>query len=342
MNFKPNLTKLATLTLLLSRNVYAAPFLVQPINTEQFKAEAQVQNLVATKSSVENAAVYNINANVLSITTKQLELNLLPRLTVYANKQAVSTSASGGLIWEGVVSQSVGKSLNVTNNAPVLDSATLINRDGKITGTVRTNGRLFKISPLSSGLHQVIEVNEDNMKPDHPPGAIAELEQELTERLSNQVSALGHQHLQQTSTDVSLLATPVIRVLVVYSHRVSSEVADIPGLIDLAFAETNTGYSNSGINATVELAHLASINYNTSNISTDLTRLKSTSDGHMDSVHALRDQHNADVVMLIVPDSGSSCGKAGAIGAVASTAFAVTAQDCATGYYSFGHELGHL
>jgi hypothetical protein len=33
------------------------------------------------------------------------------------------------------------------------------------------------------------------------------------------------------------------------------------------------------VNATVELAHLGSINYTSSSISTDLPRLKSTSDG---------------------------------------------------------------
>src|SRR5207237_4622577 len=36
------------------------------------------------------------------------------------------------------------------------------------------------------------------------------------------------------------------------------------------------------------------------------------------------------------------CGLADAIMATASTAFAVVHYDCATGYYSFAHELGHL
>jgi hypothetical protein len=36
------------------------------------------------------------------------------------------------------------------------------------------------------------------------------------------------------------------------------------------------------------------------------------------------------------------CGLADAIMANASTAFAIVHYDCATGYYSFAHELGHL
>ena len=35
-------------------------------------------------------------------------------------------------------------------------------------------------------------------------------------------------------------------------------------------------------------------------------------------------------------------GQADAIYADASSAFAIVDYDCATGYYSFGHELGHL
>ncbi|MFT4928144.1 MAG: hypothetical protein ACI8WB_004261 [Phenylobacterium sp.] len=340
MNFKPTLSKLASLSLLLTSNVYAAPFFDAPTSTEQFKAQAQAQNLAAAKPSIENATIYNVNAKALTSTTKQIELNLLPDLTVYATKQSVSTSASGGIVWNGSVSKSATKNLLSNQVGPQQDSALLINRDGKITGTVRTDGRLFKIQPLKNGLHMVTEIDEDNMKPDHPPGAMAELEHQLTERLANQSSVIAQP--QQATTDNSLLVDPVIRVMVLYTNGVSGEVADIPGLIDLAVAETNTGYSNSGVNATVELAHLGSINYTSSSISTDLTRLKATNDGYMDTVHALRNTHAADIVMLIVPDSGSSCGQAGAIGAVESTAFAVTAQDCATGYYSFGHEMGHL
>lgn len=342
MNFKPTLTKLAGLTLMLSSNLYAAPLFEAAKGTEQFKAEAQAYNLAAAKPSVENAWVYQVNANALTNTTQQLELNLAPGLTVFAHKQSASLSASGGIIWNGSISKSASHQIN-KNASPAQDSAMLINRNGKITGTIRTEGRLFQIRPLKSGLHMVTQINEDNMKPDHPPGAMAELEHQLTERLANQSAIVQPgQQVQQPQEQVTTLANPEIRVLVLYTPGVASEVADVPGLIDLAFAETNQGYVNSGINATVTLAHLAATSYTTSSISTDLDRLKSSTDSYMTEAHTLRDQHGADVVMLMVPDSGSSCGKAGAIGAVASSAFAVTAQDCATGYYSFGHELGHL
>jgi len=48
------------------------------------------------------------------------------------------------------------------------------------------------------------------------------------------------------------------------------------------------------------------------------------------------------MVGLIVENGGDYCGLASAIMATAANAFQVTDRSCATGYYSFGHEFGHL
>jgi hypothetical protein len=61
----------------------------------------------------------------------------------------------------------------------------------------------------------------------------------------------------------------------------------------------------------------------------------------MDEVHPLRDAYNADVCVLIIT-SIEYCGLASAILASASNAFCAVSWDCATGYYSFSHEIGHL
>ena len=65
----------------------------------------------------------------------------------------------------------------------------------------------------------------------------------------------------------------------------------------------------------------------------------------MDNVHVMRDTYGADAAVLIVNNSGS-CGIAyvmqGVNTSFASYAFAVVSRTCATGYYSFGHELGHV
>ena len=54
-----------------------------------------------------------------------------------------------------------------------------------------------------------------------------------------------------------------------------------------------------------------------------------------------RDTSGADVSVLIIDKDPNFCGL-GYLGPNASTAFAVVSYNCATGIYSFAHELGHL
>src|SRR5699024_1594042 len=48
-----------------------------------------------------------------------------------------------------------------------------------------------------------------------------------------------------------------------------------------------------------------------------------------------------DLVVLLVNDS-EACGRANAIGASKGGAVVAVNYSCATGYYSYAHELGHL
>ena len=117
-------------------------------------------------------------------------------------------------------------------------------------------------------------------------------------------------------------------------------------LINLAVSEANTGYANSGVNQRLVLARTQEYSYaETGNMNTDLSRIRSTSDGYLDGVHSLRNTYTADVVSFITNNGGSYCGLAYLMTSVSNSfktnAFSVIDKDCATGYYSFGHELGH-
>ena len=57
-------------------------------------------------------------------------------------------------------------------------------------------------------------------------------------------------------------------------------------------------------------------------------------------MHGLRDRYAADVAVLLT-GRGNYCGVAWLYPG-AESAFGVVAQDCATGYYSFAHEIGHV
>lgn len=137
----------------------------------------------------------------------------------------------------------------------------------------------------------------------------------------------------------------VIDVLVVATNDAIAAIGGAPAtivLMDLAISETNTGYMNSGVSKTMRIVGYYGNPYPTSgSFYTDVVRLKNTSDGYMDAIHTTRDNLAADMVALLV-DNPSACGRAYAINASASQAFQVTHYGCATGYYSFAHEFGHL
>ena len=117
-------------------------------------------------------------------------------------------------------------------------------------------------------------------------------------------------------------------------------------LIALGVDSANQAYRNSQIAMQLQLVHTAEVAYTESGtIDTDLTRLRSTTDGFMDQVHPLRDQYKADLVALIVDNGGNSCGIAyvmtnGPHANFASSAFSVTAYDCIVND-TLAHEMGH-
>jgi hypothetical protein len=117
------------------------------------------------------------------------------------------------------------------------------------------------------------------------------------------------------------------------------------GTIYLALAETNQSYLNSNINQRLRLAHFEEVSYTeTGAFATDLARLQNGSDGFMDNVQTLRNTFAADTVSLIT-ETGDACGLGYFMATVSNSfesfAYSVVRRDCATGYFSFGHELGH-
>ena len=134
-----------------------------------------------------------------------------------------------------------------------------------------------------------------------------------------------------------------IRVLVLYTPNAQLSVSNIKNTILTAVALTNQSFINSQINYRIELVYAGQTNYTESGFSTDLSNFRTSGDGYMDEVHALRNKYSADVCVLLINDC-QYCGLAPGIGVTEDKAFCVvsTCNDCATSYYSFGHEIGHL
>ncbi|WP_405598523.1 MULTISPECIES: M12 family metallo-peptidase [unclassified Pseudoalteromonas] len=237
-------------------------------------------------------------------------------------KSTTSSSATGSLIW-------VGKSLDG-------DEVTLIKSEKGISGTVKVGEHVYKLQPNKHSGHNFIELDPAKQPAEHAP--------DYKQSSNSNIASISEQILtaQNYQTAMASNAQSDISLLVLYTPAAAQKSGDINSLIDLAVVETNQGYQNSGVNAVVSVAHVSQINYTeATNSGTDLNRLAAKNDGYMDEAHTLRDQYGADVVIL-VNDVNGYCGQAKAIGANANSAFAMVDYDCATGYYSFGHEIGHL
>ena len=298
----------------------AATDLFSPANNAEMNA------VQALKADVNKRSLFHVNKGALKQSTKSLNIQLDDQLNIKFDRTKTSMSKSGSMIWQGEVSSEF---LSLNSNSDALskqqNSAILVERDGTVTGTVRYEGTLYRIRSVGNGAHSVEQINEDVYK-DHADDYV------------EPQSAAFDASAQATT----LAANPVIDVLVVYTSKAASLSGNISALIDLAETETNNGYSTSGVNASINVVHTAQVSYTEhSNSETDLNRLAATNDGYMDEVHTMRDTYGADMVVL-VHDTNGYCGQADAIYANASSAFAIVDYDCATGYYSFGHELGHL
>jgi peptidyl-Asp metalloendopeptidase len=252
--------------------------------------------------------------------------------------QTTTRNPDGTLVWRGTLGKSASllSKLGFDGKREVSDdpknSVIIVRNGNKLTGTLRINGELFKLRPLRSGGHAIARVDELKFPADHP-AEYAFLPKIDMPALRQKAGAIGPSAAPTTYT---------IRVIVMATQSASNASGDIVGLTNLAIAESNTGYSNSGVYITLQNAGVYITSYvESGSFNTDLTRFRGTTDGFMDNIHTARNTQTADVAVLLINNS-SSCGLASSIGSTASTAFAAVHYSCATGNYSFAHEIGHL
>jgi len=275
-----------------------------------------------------NATLRVVRANADAVTrrTETLRLNLDEGLDLKAHRVNSYVNNFGNTVWYGVIEDPGAVIVPLTAEAINFDPihSVMLVRDGKtITGNVHFGGQMYKIRPLKSGEHAISAVDFSALPPEHP-------------------AEYGNLPTYKMPPTITAQADTVITVMVHWTSSAASASGNISALVDLAVAEANQGYTNSGVLIDLVLAHKSQVTYTqSSSFSTDLSRYRGTSDGYMDSVHTTRNSVAADVALLVINNS-SSCGLASGIGSTASTAFADAHWDCITGYYSFAHEIGHL
>ncbi|SDZ32119.1 PKD domain-containing protein [Lysobacter sp. yr284] len=297
-------------------------------------------NRLAAAPATMSLQLKRADAGVVSKATREIELRLGAHL-VNAVLDKARDTGDGGTVWLGHLKENAKAAGHDAREVrrDERNSVALVRRGDGVTGNVRVDGRLYRIRPLADGTHAVVEVDESRMPPDHPLGYrdsdLPQIDMRAASRAAN--AAVG-------PAAVDPGATATIRVQVVATNQaVTAYGGDMRALVDLAIAESNQGYANSNVGIQLELANYRTVEYTSAGDGhfTDEERFADPGDGYMDDIHASRDANAADVSVLIIDDAGN-CGLAHSIGSTAATAFATVHYDCATGYYSFAHEIGHL
>ncbi|HEX6898629.1 MAG TPA: M12 family metallo-peptidase [Thermoanaerobaculia bacterium] len=289
---------------------------------------------LAESPSTASLQLVEVRRDALREKTASLTLNLAPGLELRAHRVDSYRNPSGSMVWSGVIENPDGLKTSFSPDSVQFDavnSALLVRNGDKITGNVHFNGQLYQIRPLKSGGHAIVEVEESALPPDHPAGYNPPV---VPMPVRQEKAKPKPPRGPQKST---------INVMVYYTPFVNEKAADIDGMIELAVAESNEGYANSGVLINLVLVHKALTLYGEGDIIKDLNRFMIRNDGRMDEVHEARDTYGADVAILIVDNQArQACGVAAGIGSTATSAFAILHWECTAGNSVFAHEIGHL
>ncbi len=303
-----------------SAQAQPAASLFQEVNTGEVPAHV---SLPATAKADQTLFV-RVNTGLLK--SGHFELDLPDGQNLGASRTLIQSFPEGSEVWQG-------------NPQGDSDGLVLFSRHGSaVSGMIQTGGKLYGLKPVGQGIHALSELDpNDPSQPDTPV-----------------MPDTAHEHVGESASpaagmEQSAASGTVIDVMVVYTPAMLNAYQTHDGVkahVAQAVAAANAAYSASGVDLQLRLVHSTLVNYTqTSDMGTDLERLRLTNDGYMDEVHGLRDQYGADLVSMMGNAAGGAAGiaylamHAGSNGSL--YAFSVVAHDYAVWYYTFAHELGH-
>lgn len=326
MSHHSKYTPLATaLALLVTGGAIAAP-LFEPAAGPAMRAPTHA-GWARLQADPSTDNVQAVRMNVAALSGDRLEL-LLGEQVLQVRRIREEATADGGVVWYGAEEDAAAPLAVSAQGAAAPASVILVRAvDGSVTGTIRHRQQRYDVRPVGEGEHALVTVDEHRLPPMHPLG---------TPSLPAPPPA-PDVHIR--SGDPGGWAT--IRVLVMATQgAINAYGGNMLAKAELAVAESNQGYLNGWTNIRMELADYRTTSFPDGPMGADLGRLQNAGDGQLDEVHALRDASRADVVVLMT-DGKDACG-VGYLNAPASHAFAVVGWRCATGNYTFAHEVGHV
>lgn len=310
------------------------------------------QRFVEVNLPVLDSAARGGAGSILTLNLFNTAGPLFPEVSLTATRDRVQPTSSGqGLIWTGRVPGDAGSQV------------TLVAEKGVMAGDVLAGGRLFHIASTSSGAHVIYEIAPGAFPPDdHLTGSVPAGSGGGAAGVAGPAAPAGQP--TPTRADGKGASAPApsapvapaddgltVDFMVVYTAAAATDAGGSAGMdtqIDLAMANLNEAFTNSGVSFRGRLVFKGQVNYTEAGtMSTDLDNLTAgTISNGSQTVAQLRNQYGADIVSLITRPDPSACGigwfMTQASATFASQAFNVTAGYlCATSNQSLAHEGGH-
>lgn len=243
-----------------------------------------------------------------------LRLNLFQNVVIGAMVESVDLTASG-YSWSGAVA-----------GDPLGSVAMAVNGD-VVSGTIRTQGRVYLIQHDGAGLHSIREVDQSRLPEGAPP---------VVSRTTARTEPRAFVD-DPDRVDIAVFYTP-------QALEDAGGEREIHALIDAWIADTNGAYLRSGIYHRLNLVLSEEVDYTEGDDSDEdndvtnqaLSCLEDEDDGCLDGIHDRRNQYSADLVHLVIAGAPPEhfCGMALTPGS-----FGVTHLNC--GSNTFAHEIGH-
>lgn len=292
--------------------------------TSLSETQQRVYNRIAAQPTTASIQMVRVRVDRLA-EQQRVHLNVSETDVLKIDRGRLEQRSADDYSWIGVLGD-------------LMNHAHFVVRSGRVTGSIRIEGRLYQLRPLPGAGHALIQVDEAALPPTDPEG----LEGGVLKSTGDEQIRIPQEGAAPAPATEDL---PVIDIIVAYTSDAVDMLVDAPAAIQLAIDETNITYENSNIQARVRLALAYETPTRLQESFNDLERFLTPGDGYFDEVHGLRSTYGADIAML-VGGRGQNFGFCGVANLIYADepdeAFAITAGDCLTGSYVFGHEVGHL
>ncbi len=310
-----NLKYIYILCLLCTSSVFAEEVLELFIQSENLNPTTNVMYTELEKESIISRLKYNPELSKIVEEKAKIRFNLLNKNIEYKISK-VKRKGSKRVSFSGSISKT--------------DTISIADNNGRIVGSIHHNGKLYKLRPAKNGDTLITEVPMETLK-DHDANYTENFDTEIVDRIKHTASPAAN----DTLTEVT--------VIVAYTANFATDAGDVNAYMDLLELETNTAFENSAVNIRVKIVHAYETGYQESgDFLTDASILLKSS-LEFAELKTLRDNYQADIMMMLTGNNlYENCGLAMGVGVNKYQALAFVRESCATGYYSFGHEIGHL